>query len=172
MHLQRRFALTRRHREAGLTGENVLLLMIGAAVVAGIGWFALRDAAGTEDEARAYAEQTLRKLCVAHDAAYFDRNLSARGRMFYPESQQRMIFYNLTRMGVPTAPWHLDGTLTYAEVDGEHHPQGHYEATVHYAKDDAQFALDVSRYVGNWRIDLVTATWTPRDPPVAAVPSL
>lgn len=90
-------------RRSGLTSGGVVLLLIGTAVVATIVWFVLRDAQGTEKEARAYDERTLRQLCFTHDAAYFAANLSARGHSGYPDSQQRLIIYELNQLGVLAA---------------------------------------------------------------------
>jgi hypothetical protein len=162
-----RHAPDRRRKEAGLTSDAVVVLLIGAAVVATIAWFAFRDAQGTENEARAYAERTLHRLCFAHDAGYFGANLSARGHSGYPESQQRLIIYELTHLGVPTAPLQISGTFSYGDSEGEHHPEAHYEATTSYANADAHFYLDISRQVGGWRIDYFTASWKDKTAPAA-----
>lgn len=158
-------ALTLRSREAALASENVLLLVIGAMVVAGIAWFALRDAAGTEEEARAYADRTFHQLLFAHDAAYFDANLSASGRGGYPASQQRLLLYQLTKLGLPTAPVHPDGTLDYVEGEEGHFPHAHYEVTARYPTADAHAYLDITRHVGHWRIDYFTVMWQERKAP-------
>lgn len=162
-----RHAPGRRRQEAGLTSDGVVLLLIATAVVAFIVWFALRDARGTEEEARAYAERTFHRLCFAHDAAYFAANLSARGQSGYPASQQRLIIDELTQLGAPVTPLQITGTFSYGDSEGEHHPEAHDEATTAYAHSDAQFYLDISRHVDHWRIDYLTASWRNKNAPVA-----
>ncbi len=152
--------------EAALTSENILLVLIGACIVAGIAWVALRDSEGTEREAREYADRTLQHLLVAHDAAYLAANLSARGHVGYPESQQKLIIYELKKLGAPTAPWRLDGKISYGSAPGEHVPLGHFEATAKYPAADAHFYLEVINRFGHWRIDSFTAMWKDKSAPV------
>ena len=74
----------RRKSESGLTGQGVLLLVIGGAIVFFVVWLGWNYTKSTEEEARAYADHVVQRLLFAHDAGYLDANLSARARPGYP----------------------------------------------------------------------------------------
>lgn len=152
-----------------MTGEGTLLLVIAIGVMSLVGWLAWRGSEATEDEARAYADRTLQRLLFNHDAKYFAANLSPAARPRYPAGQQRYIITSLTSLGLPSAPVHLNGAVTYGTDPGVHDPTGHFEAQVVYPAARSHVYLDVARRQGLWRIDYFGAEWKNNSAP-APVP--
>ncbi len=155
-------------REAALTGEGTLLLIIACFVMIFFGWLAWRGSAATDAEARAYTERTLHQLLVAHDAAYLNANLSPRAKSGLSLAERGYIMASLTNLGVPSAPPKIEGDFTYGTQPGEQSPIGRFAARVTYPAADAHFDLIVARRQGLWRIDYFTATWQNTDAPGSA----
>ncbi len=154
-----RFAPPARFREAGLTGEAVLVLIIGFAVVVFFGCIAIDEIVSTEDAARAYAEQSYHRLLFAHDAAYLANNIGLRARAEFPPYNQRYLITSLTKLGVPKAPPKIEGEVIDDSESGTHDPVGRYDAYAIYPATTARFHLQVRQSQGRWRIDYLSANW-------------
>ncbi len=146
-------------RERGLTGSGILMLIVGTALVLLCGWLASSDSSAMEEESRAYARHSIERLAFAHDAQYLAANLSPAARPLYPADRQRYAFACLTKLGVPSGPVKLEGTLSRGTEPGDHDPRASFSSHVRYPKADAHFYLNVACRHGQWQIDYFAFDW-------------
>ncbi len=156
---------SRRSAEAALTGDATLLLIIASTIVLACGWVAWRYYESEEDQARAYAQRTVERLVVAHDLNYFSTNLSSAARPGYPPNRRRFIISSLTKLGVPTGPIKLVASAARDNDPNVPGPITRFTSRLTYPAADARIFLEVARWHGHWRIELLALEWKEPDPP-------
>jgi hypothetical protein len=161
----------RKVAETALTGEGILLLVIATAIVLVFVWLVWRYTKSTQEDARSYAERTMQRLLYEHDAKYFATNLGPKGLPGYPLNHQKYAIASLTKLGVPTAPVKLTGSVSYGSDPGAHDPRARFTSHVVYPAADARFYLDIARRNGLWQIDLFSFGWQDK-PSSRPAPSL
>ena len=110
------------------------------------------------------------RLLYEHDAKYFATNLSPKALPGYPPNHQKYVIASLTKLGVPTAPVKLAGSVSYGSDPGAQDPKARFTSHVVYPAD-AHFYLDIARRNGLWQIDLFSFGWQDKPSPRPA-PSL
>ena len=147
-----------------------MLLIIVSAILLACGWVAWRYYRSDEDEARSYAQRTVARLAIAHDAHYLSTNLSPAALPGYPASRRQLIMSSLTKLGVPTGPIKLVSAASPARDPDIPGPIARFRTRLTYPTADARMFLEVSRWHGNWRIELLALEWKGR-PSVTPTPS-
>ncbi|HEY2801129.1 MAG TPA: hypothetical protein VGI85_11070 [Chthoniobacterales bacterium] len=144
-------------RGSGVTSDGALVLLIGLAIVGVIAWLALSYSESTGEDAHAFAEQTIRRLVLAH-----------------PFCSGAAAIYNssLTNLGTPTQPYKVEGEVSYGSDPGKQDPEGHFRAHLLYPSAQADLYLGIARREGRWQIDGIDLYWMNNQPLPAAVPSV
>lgn len=150
--------------------DGAMLLIIASTILLVCGWVAWRSYRSNEDEARAYAERTVARLAIAHDAHYFTTNLSAAALPGYPTSRRQLIMSSLTKLGVPRAPIKLVGAASPEKDPNIPGPITRFTTRLTYPTADARIFLEVARWHGHWRIELLALEWKDR-PSLSPSPS-
>lgn len=150
----------------------MLVLLIGLAIVGVIGWLALSYSESTGEDARAFAEQTIRRLVLAHNGSYLNRHLSANSRAHFTTARQQYTISSLTNLGTPTQPYKVEGEVSYGLDPGKQDPEGHFHAHLLYPTAQADLYLEIARREGRWQIDGIDLYWMNNPPPPAVVPSV
>ncbi len=158
----------RHSAETALTGDATLLLIIATTIVLVCGWVAWRSYESDEDLARAYARRTMQRLAVAHDLHYLTTNLSSAAMPGYPASRRQLIVSSLTKLGVPNGPIELVASGSQDKDPNVPGPISRFSTHLKYPKADARLFLEVSRWHGTWRIELLALEWKDTAPPASA----
>jgi len=141
------------------TGDLTLLLIIATTIVLVCGWVAWRSEVSDEDQARDYARRTVHRLAVAHDLHYLTTNLSSAAMPGYPAGRRQLIISSLTKLGFPTGPIELVASPSHDKDPNVPGPIMRFTTHLSYPAADARLFLEVARWHGSWRIELLALEW-------------
>lgn len=149
----------------GLTSDGTLFLVIASAVVLACGWLAWRYYEPEGEMAHAYALRTVERLVIAHDLNYFTTNLSSAARPGYPANRRRLIIASLTKLGVPRGPLELVASGSRTRDPNVPGPITRFTTHLSYPTAEGRLILEVARWHGTWRIELLALEWKNTAPP-------
>ncbi len=145
--------------ETALTSDGTLLLIIATTIVLACAWVGWHYYESDEDEARAYAGRTIERLAITHDLHYLTTNLSSAAMPGYPTSRRQLIISSLTKLGVPTGPINPVASTLRDKDPGIPGPIMRFTTHLAYPAADARLFLEVARWHGSWRIELLALEW-------------
>jgi hypothetical protein len=138
---------------------GVLIILIA---LLGVGaWWLVSNKQTMAKEGREFGKETIQRIVVQHDLAYFSAHLSPEARRQFPPSVQQEIIAKFQSLGAPVGPIDVQGDIQFQSHFFE--PRGNFHAQINYPARPAEINVSVSHPVGRWQIDdLVFTTEPPR----------
>jgi hypothetical protein len=128
----------------------LLLLIVVSLAIAGAGWL-LYNRVQTEKNGRAYAEETIKKIMVEHDASYMSSNFSKTLRSRNGPAVATSLAEFYARLGVPEQPFTITGEIKFE--DYIFRPRGIFRTRLSYPTKHADMTLAASNESGRWQIE-------------------
>ena len=136
-----------------LSGQGIVIVFILLGVIGAGLWYLYSNKSTTDQEARAFARETVKRLTVDHDLKYLSDHLGPQAKLDNPPSQQQYMIQRFTQFGVPQIQ-KIDENVTWESYFFE--PRGYFTAHLNYPAQGATLQLATSHPVSRWQIDNVT----------------
>src|SRR6202022_3337395 len=145
--------------QSKLSGQGLVVVFILLAVIGAGLWYLYSNKATTDQEARAFARDAVKKLTVDHDLKYLSDHLGPQAKLDNPPSQQQYIIQRFAQFGVPAEPIQIAENVPWESYFFE--PRGYFTAHLNYPAQGATLQLATSHPVSRWQIDNITFTAQP-----------
>lgn len=142
------------------SGEGLVVVLIFAVIILGIGWYLWSTKAATDKECRAFGHDIINRLMVNHDPLVLDNELSPEMKMKFPPSTKQLTIQHLNQLGVPQQPIRIEDNVTFDSYFFQ--PHGFFTAHLDYPGQSLLLQIAISHPQTKWQVDDITG---PAPPP-------
>jgi hypothetical protein len=133
------------------SGQILVVLIILIAVIAAGAWWLFSNKQAMAKQGREFGKETIQRLVVQHDLAFFSSRLSPEARRQFPPPMQQEIISKFQQLGTPVGPIDVQGDIQFQSHFFE--PRGNFHARLNYPARPGEINISVSHPVGRWQID-------------------
>lgn len=138
-------------------GGSLVAVLVLLAIL-GAGFLGLEHhKRAREQEALAYATETVERLLFAHDQTYLAKNVSPAAEREFFASRQEAFVAKLVEAGQPARPIKLEGGVKFESYF--FNPSGGFRARLLFAGGPGLLTLNISHPGDKWQIDGIAITW-------------
>jgi len=136
------------------SGQVIGILVIVLALI-GVGfWWLFSNKQTMAKEGREFVKESIQRIILQHDPAFFSSRLGPQGRMNFPPSAIQDFFAEIEKLGAPIGPVNVEGDIQFQSHFFE--PTGDFHAHVNYATRDADISVSISHPESRWQLDAVS----------------
>jgi hypothetical protein len=142
-----------------LSGQGLVIVLILAMILLGIGWYLFSTKAATDKECRAFGHDIINRLVVTHDRSLFENELSPEMKLKLPPSARDYAVQRMTQLGVPQQPTQIEDNVTFdTSFFGlvSANPHGFFTAHLNYPGQELLLQIAVSHPQTKWQVDDIT----------------
>lgn len=133
------------------SGQVLVILIILLALLGAGAWWLFSNKQTMTKEGREFGRETIQRLVVQHDLAFFSSHLSPDARRQFPPSMQQEFISKFQELGAPVGPIDVQGDIQFQSQFFE--PRGNFHARLNYPARPAEINLSISHPVSRWQID-------------------
>ena len=142
-----------------LSGQGLVLVLIVAVVLLGIGWYLYSTKAASERDGIRYGHEVINRLVVNHDRSLLEQDLSARTKLEMPPSQRDYVIQRFAQLGTPQQPIQIEDNVAFdTSFFGliAANPHGIFTAHLNYPGQAATLQIATSQGATKWLIENIT----------------
>lgn len=137
---------------------GALVAVLVLVAILGLGLLGLeRRKKAMEEEALAYAMETVEQVLFAHNQTYLSKNVSRTAEREFFASRQEAFVARLVEAGQPARPIKLEGGVKFESYF--FNPSGGFRAPLLFAGGPGTLTLNISHPGDKWQIDGIAITW-------------
>ncbi|HEX4639332.1 MAG TPA: hypothetical protein VH170_07590 [Chthoniobacterales bacterium] len=141
------------------TAEGLIVVLILAVILLGIGWYLYSTKAATDKECRVFGHDIINRLMVNHDPLVLDNELSPEMKLKFPPSAKQLTIQHLNQLGAPQQPIRIEDNVTFDSTFFgliSYAPHGFFTAHLDYPGQSLLLQIAVSHPQTKWQVDDIT----------------